>query len=88
MITRHCSGLQYLCFRQNLIKDASALSMAAFKHTLEELHLNDNQLSEVPMIQEFTALRKLELSYNHHVCPPCEVYFLNWRQVADDGFNR
>eukprot|EP00892_Ulva_mutabilis_P001629 jgi/Ulvmu1/11467/UM077_0010.1 len=61
------TGVQYLCFRQNLIRDASSLDKAAFKATLEELHLNDNQISEVPVIHALTALTKLELSYNHEI---------------------
>lgn len=81
-----CSGLEYLCFRQNLLRDASDLSNAAFKDTLQELHLNDNQISQVPVIQDLTALTKLELSYNHEVCfDQFPSSMQQWRQYVLTG---
>jgi Leucine-rich repeat (LRR) protein len=66
------SALRFLCFRQNLLKDASAIGSAQCKDTLEELYFNDNQLREIPDLTGFRKLRRLEFSYNHEVsmAPP------------------
>jgi Leucine-rich repeat (LRR) protein len=61
------AGLKFLCLRQNLIKDASAIGSAQCKDTLEELYFNDNQLTEIPDLTGFKKLRRLEFSYNHEV---------------------
>jgi Leucine-rich repeat (LRR) protein len=65
---KSCAGVRFLCLRQNLLADSSWLQALQCKSVLEELHLNDNQLTAAPELQGFTALTRLELSYNHEVC--------------------
>jgi hypothetical protein len=61
------SDLKFLCFRQNLLADASAITRGACKQSLEELYMNDNHLKEIPDLTGFEKLRRLEFSYNHEV---------------------
>ena len=61
------ADIKFLCFRQNLIKDASPIVQAAFKFALQDLYFNDNQLAEIPDLTGFRKLRRLEFSYNHEV---------------------
>lgn len=56
--------LQKLSLRQNILHDASALASLASKSCLADLELRDNQLTEVPDLAGFSALTRLELSYN------------------------
>ena len=63
----NAAGLKFLCFRQNLIADASVISQAACKRTLEELFINDNKLRDIPDLAGFDKLSKVEFSYNHEV---------------------
>jgi hypothetical protein len=64
-----CAGIRFFCVRQNLLSDAAWVQALHCKSTLEELHLNDNQLKAIPELQSFTALVRLELSYNHEARP-------------------
>jgi hypothetical protein len=64
----HHAGLRYLSLRQNLLADGNMLSKAEFKGSLQELFINDNQLKAIPELTDFTALKRLEFSYNHEVC--------------------
>jgi hypothetical protein len=61
------AGLKFLCFRQNLISDASSIATAESRHCLEELYINDNQLKDIPELSGFARLKRLEFSYNHEV---------------------
>lgn len=56
--------LRFLSLRQNLLGSASAISGAACKGALKELLLNDNHITEIPDLSEFTAFTRLEFSYN------------------------
>ncbi|BDA47133.1 Protein phosphatase 1 regulatory subunit 7 [Coccomyxa sp. Obi] len=58
------TGLKTLSLRQNILSDVSRLKDAAFKTVLVELILQDNHIEEIPPLQGFTSLQRLELSYN------------------------
>ncbi|GBF95662.1 hypothetical protein Rsub_08644 [Raphidocelis subcapitata] len=57
-------GLRSLNFRQNLLTDVSAWDACSCKDTLEDLEFRDNQLTAIPPLSGFKALRRLEFSYN------------------------
>lgn len=61
------AGLKYLSLRQNLLPNGDDLCQAEFKSSLQELYVNDNHLKAVPVLSDFTSLKRLELSYNHEV---------------------
>ncbi len=56
--------LTRLSLRQNIVADASGLTECQSKPSLADLELRDNQLSAVPDLTGFSALTRLELSYN------------------------
>lgn len=56
--------LETLSFRQNLLKDASKISLLQSAEKMTSLELRDNQLEQVPDLSRFQKLEYLELSYN------------------------
>lgn len=56
--------LEILSFRQNLLKDASKISLLRNAENMKSLELRDNQLEELPDLSRFGKLEYLELSYN------------------------
>eukprot|EP00879_Flechtneria_rotunda_P006795 GHRR01007139.1.p1 GENE.GHRR01007139.1~~GHRR01007139.1.p1 ORF type:complete len:329 (+),score=64.68 GHRR01007139.1:206-1192(+) len=58
------TGLRALNLRQNILSDAAALNSCQCKGALEDLELRDNRLTEIPSLEGFSQLTRLELSYN------------------------
>eukprot|EP01023_Acetabularia_acetabulum_P034529 TRINITY_DN3241_c0_g1_i4.p1 TRINITY_DN3241_c0_g1~~TRINITY_DN3241_c0_g1_i4.p1 ORF type:complete len:329 (-),score=49.58 TRINITY_DN3241_c0_g1_i4:1183-2169(-) len=58
------TNLKMLNFRQNLLTDAQFANDLNCKETLEELIFHDNQLSQIPNLENFDKLKRLEFSYN------------------------
>ncbi|PNH06744.1 Protein phosphatase 1 regulatory subunit pprA [Tetrabaena socialis] len=56
--------LHTINFRQNLLVNVSAWSGCSCKGALEDLEFRDNHLSNIPDLNGFTKLRRLECSYN------------------------
>lgn len=58
------TGLVSINFRQNLLTDVSAWSGAACSPGMQDCEFRDNQIKDIPDLSKFSALTRLEFSYN------------------------
>eukprot|EP00878_Enallax_costatus_P022925 GHUV01024363.1.p1 GENE.GHUV01024363.1~~GHUV01024363.1.p1 ORF type:complete len:325 (+),score=74.04 GHUV01024363.1:307-1281(+) len=58
------TGLRTLNLRQNILPDVAPLDSCKCQGTLEDLEVRDNLLTEIPSLSSFSALTRLEFSYN------------------------
>ena len=56
--------LRKATFRKNLLKDVSSIARFASAANVDELVLYDNHIRELPDLGGFTALKRLDVSYN------------------------